>query len=32
VAGDVLGMRTHVVASLSERPVKVVDYYSPPPV
>ena len=32
VGGDVLGMRTSVVASLSKRPLRVVDYYSPPPV
>ena len=32
VGGDVLGMRTQIDAQLSSRPIRVVDYYAPPPV
>jgi len=32
VGGDVVGVRRDVTARLSRRPVRVVDYYSPPPV
>lgn len=31
VGGDVIGKRTSITARLSERPIQVVDYYSPPP-
>jgi diacylglycerol kinase family enzyme len=31
VGGDVVGMRERVQAKLSSKPVRVVDYYSPPP-
>jgi diacylglycerol kinase family enzyme len=32
IGGDVVGMRSHVRAQLSQRPIQVVDYYAPPPV
>ena len=32
IGGDVVGMRTAVNAQLSRRPIRVVDYYAPPPV
>jgi diacylglycerol kinase family enzyme len=32
IGGDAVGARRVVRASLSERPIRVVDYYSPPPV
>ncbi|MDD9940479.1 MAG: diacylglycerol kinase family protein [Myxococcales bacterium] len=32
VGGDVLGHRSQVRARLAEQPIRVVDYYSPPPV
>jgi diacylglycerol kinase family enzyme len=32
VGGDVVGLRREVTASLSKRPIRVVDYYAPPPV
>ncbi len=32
VGGDVLGRRTAIRAGLSERPIRVVDYYAPPPI
>ena len=32
VGGDVVGMRKQVIAQLSKRPIRVVDYYAPPPV
>ena len=31
VGGDVIGMRERTSAKLSKLPVRVVDYYSPPP-
>lgn len=31
VGGDVVGRRTLVLAKLSPRPIRVVDYYAPPP-
>jgi diacylglycerol kinase family enzyme len=32
VGGDVIGLRSEVKAALSKRPIRVVDYYAPPPV
>jgi hypothetical protein len=32
IGGDVVGMRSQVRAQLSQRPIRVVDYYAPPPV
>jgi diacylglycerol kinase family enzyme len=32
IGGDVVGMRTAIDAALSKRPIRVVDYYAPPPV
>jgi diacylglycerol kinase family enzyme len=32
IGGDVVGMRREVKAELSKRPIRVVDYYAPPPV
>ena len=32
VGGDVIGERSQVEAALSKRPIRVVDYYAPPPV
>jgi diacylglycerol kinase family enzyme len=32
IGGDVVGMRTEIDAQLSQRPIRVVDYYAPPPV
>jgi diacylglycerol kinase family enzyme len=32
IGGDVVGIRQNVRAALSTRPIRVVDYYSPPPV
>jgi hypothetical protein len=32
IGGDVVGKRTEVKAELSKRPIRVVDYYAPPPV
>ena len=32
IGGDVIGLRSIVRAQLSDRPVRVVDYYAPPPV
>ncbi len=32
IGGDVVGMRREVTAVLSKRPIRVVDYYAPPPV
>ncbi len=31
IGGDVVGMRQTVCAKLSQRPIRVVDYYAPPP-
>jgi hypothetical protein len=32
IGGEIVGMRQTVSASISERPIRVVDYYAPPPV
>ena len=32
IGGDVVGMRTEINPRLSQRPIRVVDYYAPPPV
>jgi diacylglycerol kinase family enzyme len=32
IGGDVVGLRRQIVVQLSQRPIRVVDYYAPPPV
>jgi diacylglycerol kinase family enzyme len=32
IGGDVVGLRSEIRARMSERPIRVVDYYAPPPV